>query len=313
MILDMRTRLAGLLVMLAACGTDASGPSTELPPLDAVGAAVRALYQREFRIDIPRPAIFAASPCSSAPYLTTVAYLPASTASERTIYLMHTTPDGREVTTSDDGVAPQTRTVRTPPVGTYKVLTVVLTYPETVTSAELPALEAAQATVNQQHRDFAQSRGYAAPLVQFAFTNVLIPGVQVADPRSLDAVAPVLADEGVVAGAYDIIAVINVDPAQPEGGFASSGVEVARPFVYMGNFGQWDTRLTPAQLLSVANASYHHEIGHHWGWFHGWSPVCGSSSAYTPFITEPLLYGWEDTDGDGIPEIVDPTPYGRMP
>lgn len=306
-------RLATLLVLLAACGRDGSGPPTELPPLDAVGAAVRAHFQNEFGIDIPRPAIFAASTCSGASYLTSVAYLPASSASERTIHVLFTTPDGSEVTTSYDGVAPYTRIVGTPPVGTYKVLTLVLTYPETVTSAQLPALEAAQATINQQYRDFSQSKGYAAPLVQLEFTNVLVPAAQVADPRVLDAVAPVLAAEGVVAGAYDIIAVINIDPAQPEGGFATTGVEVPRPFVYMGNFGQWDAPLTPAQWQSVANASYHHEIGHHWGWLHGWSPVCGSSSAYTPFITEPLLYGWEDTDGDRIPEIVDPTPYGRVP
>lgn len=308
----MRIHVAGLLVMLAAC-SDGAGPPTELPPLDAVGTAVRALYQREFGIDIPRPAIFSASTCAGIVYLTTVAYLPAGTASERTLYVMHTTLDGVDVSTSYDGVEPFTRTVRTPPVGTYKVLTVVLTYPETVTSAELPALEAAQATINQQHRDFAQSRGYAAPLVQFAFTNVLIPGVQVADPRSLDAVAPVIAGEGVVVDDYDIIAVINIDPAQSEGGFASGGFAGSRPFVYMGNFGLWDARLTLAQWQSVANASYHHEIGHHWGWGHGWSPVCGRSSAYTPFITEPVLYGWEDTDGDRIPEIVDPTPYGRSP
>ena len=22
------------------------------------------------------------------------------------------------------------------------------------------------------------------------------------------------------------------------------------------------------------------------------------------------LFGWSDTDGDGVPEIIDPTPYG---
>jgi hypothetical protein len=30
-----------------------------------------------------------------------------------------------------------------------------------------------------------------------------------------------------------------------------------------------------------------------------------------PFITSPILFGWEDVDGDGVPEILDDTPYGR--
>ena len=32
---------------------------------------------------------------------------------------------------------------------------------------------------------------------------------------------------------------------------------------------------------------------------------------FEPFISAPILFGWEDVDGDGIPEILDDTPYGR--
>lgn len=34
-------------------------------------------------------------------------------------------------------------------------------------------------------------------------------------------------------------------------------------------------------------------------------------AAYGPFIAPPVLFGWEDVDGDRVPEILDSTPYGR--
>ena len=33
--------------------------------------------------------------------------------------------------------------------------------------------------------------------------------------------------------------------------------------------------------------------------------------AVARFIAPPILFGWEDVDGDGVPEILDSTPYGR--
>ena len=32
---------------------------------------------------------------------------------------------------------------------------------------------------------------------------------------------------------------------------------------------------------------------------------------YEPFIIPPVLFGWEDLDGDRVPEISSKTPYGR--
>jgi hypothetical protein len=37
----------------------------------------------------------------------------------------------------------------------------------------------------------------------------------------------------------------------------------------------------------------------------------GTQLGYEPFITSPRLFGWEDVDGDGVPEIMDRRPYGR--
>src|SRR5262249_33583895 len=32
---------------------------------------------------------------------------------------------------------------------------------------------------------------------------------------------------------------------------------------------------------------------------------------FEPFLAAPVLFGWEVVDGDGGPEILDATPYGR--
>ena len=80
----------------------------------------------------------------------------------------------------------------------------------------------------------------------------------------------------------------------------------------MGNYGRWAAPLSERQWTSVARAVYHHEVAHYWGWEHGWSPSCGATRlGFEPFIASPVLFGWEDVDGDGVPEIVDDTPYGR--
>jgi hypothetical protein len=63
---------------------------------------------------------------------------------------------------------------------------------------------------------------------------------------------------------------------------------------------------------SIARTAYHHEMAHLWGWEHEWSVACTRAADRSrPFLADPVLFGWEDVDGDGVPEILDATPYGR--
>ncbi|HSA55402.1 MAG TPA: hypothetical protein VLE53_06835 [Gemmatimonadaceae bacterium] len=302
------------LLILAACGSDPTGtPPKGLPPLDPVATRVRHAYQGEFNVSVPQPAIFndpLANNCSGVGYLTTVAYLPGATPGARRMHVMHMSRDGTGFATTHEGSSAYMKIVQVPPAGTFKVLTVVLEWPTRFTSAELPHLVEAQRVINQQHADFAASRGYASPIVRFEFTNVMLARPDVADPRERDAVIEDLSVQGVDTAGVDFLAVVNIDPARPEGGFASPSTY--RPwFAYMGNFGTFTSIVTASQVQSIANATYHHEIAHHWGWAHSWTPTCGTYRPFTPFITAPALFGWEDNDRDGTPEILDPTPYGR--
>ncbi|HEX6251493.1 MAG TPA: hypothetical protein VFZ56_08680 [Gemmatimonadaceae bacterium] len=314
----MRVSLASLLLVLIACGSEPTGPpdgspgTPQQPLVPSISAAVSTSYQREFQESVPRPAIFDQDPragCTGAGHLMTTAYLPTGNPGERRLLEMYLSRDGTSLVTAREGGLKHSRVLRIIPAGTFNVLTVLVTYPETTDDASLALLSQAQAGINAQHELFATSRGYASPIVVFSFANVLLPPGEISDPRALSSVRAALADNGLSTVGYDFVVVLNPDPDRPEGGFAAFGT-AAPYFVYMGNYGLWKSPLSAAAFVNVAAAAYHHEIGHHWGWRHDWTE-CGDPTTWAPFITAPILFGWEDTDGDRTPEILDTTPYGR--
>jgi hypothetical protein len=277
--------------------------------------AVRDMYAVVHGISVPMPAIYteaAALTCTAGGYITTVAYLPIGVPGRRQMFVMHLTPDGGSLTPGYQGQTSYTLMIGTLPAGTVRILTVLLTWPETLTAEDLPKWESAQGVINAQHATLAEARGLSQPIVRFDYTNVVLDGSRVAVPGSLTGIRAALEADGRTADGYDMVAVVNIDPARSEGGFA---VRLEQPFIYMGNYSSSTFRhpMTDSQLQNIANAVYHHEAGHHWGWAHDWSPTCGTEASFRPFITSPALYGWDDTDGDGVPEILDETPYRRRP
>ena len=216
----------------------------------------------------------------------------------------------RSYTSSDGGtVTRQDRTSVVTPAGTFRVATVMVRYPQTIGSDAVALLESAQRQINDDHASFAKARGYSAPIVVFNNTNFVIDASQVVNARSILGVGVSLSQLGRSASDFDFVVSINIDPGQSEGGFSAVGPTPA--FIYMGNFSQWHAALSAADFTSVAGAVYHHEVIHHWGWpgTHDWQ-TCGGSFGFN-FRVPPMLLGWEDVDGDGVPEILDPTPYGR--
>ena len=279
-----------------------SYPEIPVPPAPSreLEAAVRDAYERELGELIPRPAIYndpRSVNCLGEGHLTTTAYL----GQDRVMY-MYLSRDGATVTLKSDGRA----TLH--PAGTFRVLTVFVDHPAT-TRDRLALWEAAQAKINREHAEFASSRGYDSPIVVFENTNVVIEASQIRDPRNeSDVISAVESQEGISADRFDIIISINIDPAELEGGFASGA------FVYVGNYTPWEGPLTARDMYWIASTAYHHEVGHVWGWpgTHDWSGSCGGTDlGFKPFIVPPILFGWEDVDGDGVPEILDTTPYGR--
>lgn len=165
--------------------------------------------------------------------------------------------------------------------------------------------EEAQQKINDEHRAYAISQGYAAPIVQFQNTNILVDSGAIKEPR-LENIKWEVNKQGVDIKDYDIVALVDLNAAEPNGGFGVFQSRFVKIGWFYGNIKNQTDELDRDKMKGVANAVYHHEIGHVWGWEHEWSDMDNTDF----FITEPVLFGWEDMDGDGVPEILDKNPYG---
>jgi hypothetical protein len=278
--------------------------SPELRDVTSIEAAVKAAYQREFGRTVEHPAIYnnpQANNCRGEGHLTTTAYLRSGTTT--TLLSMYMSRDAATVTRKNESVGPLL------PAGTIRVLVLLLHYPQTVAANALALWEAGQKAINEDHAAFAKSRGYNAPIVVFENTNILIDPTRVANPRRPGSVRMAAEHEGISIANYQIVMAIDINPHESFGGYS---VPEERA-VYVGNYSSWKTLLGAPQWKMIARTAYHHEIAHHWGWpsTHDWAGSCGSSKPdYAPFIAPPILFGWEDLDGDHVPEILSKTPYG---
>lgn len=210
-----------------------------------------------------------------------------------TCYRAYIRPDGRVFSL---------RTQPLHPVGIQKVLCVIVDHPNLNLSANLFHWEKAQELINEEHMAYSTTLG-VDPIVQFENTNILLEPALFESDRELDVYAA-LTLNGIDYHGYDIVAFIDLDTSSKSGGFAvPEGKYLKIGWFYDANV---PTTITEERMKGVANAVYHHETGHLWGWEHEWS----DADTVNYFITETALFGWTDVDGDGIIEILDSNPYG---
>jgi len=275
----------------------------DLPRRTPLESAVRDAYQREFAERVPIPAIFndeRSVDCAGTGHMMTTAYMNGP-RNRSTLLQMYLPRDGTQV--EKKAVSSVIR-----PAGTFKTLVVIVGYGVTVSAEGIKLFERAQKQINEDHAAFARSRGYAAPLIVFDNTNVVVAPDEISDPQKPADVRAAAARKGVSLAGYQFIIVIDPNPVRFAGGLAIP----PNGNVYVGNFGHWTMVLGQAEWTAIARTAYHHEVAHHWGWIHDWSPTCGATKlGFEPFPAAPALFGWEDVDGDRVPEILDETPYGR--
>ena len=303
---DHRSRqrtVAALFVAagILACDKEPNGPTTLGPPTP-LQDAIAQRFQEQFGETLSRPAVFVPTVDSSRAcewHVTSTAWVKPS-GPKATLLTLYTSPDGRTVAKGES--APYLR-----PAGNFRVLVALVRHPN-VGDGGLALWEAAQRQMNTDHESFARSKGFPTPIVTFTNTNVVLEPDDARGVYSRAGIVAVLASRGYIESAYDVIVSVNINPAITEGGFSLPG----QGFIYMGNFGFKQPLLSASAFVSIARAVYGHEFAHLWGWpgTHDWA-ACHTGTFPSNFWVPPVLLGWEDVDGDRIPEIKDPDPYGR--
>ena len=186
------------------------------------------------------------------------------------------------------------------PEGVKQVLSIIIVYEEINPLSDFAMLwEKEQGRINQELIDFSKNQGYDKPVVEFINTNLYYDG-ELPDLEGsislLDTINSITLSHNININAFDHVLYIDLNLEKRMGGWADYKTGIAR----MGWF--YNTNEINQQTVSgLANACYHHEIGHLWGWEHEWSDV----NDQTNFITVPSLFGWEDLNGNGNPDIID--------
>jgi hypothetical protein len=215
------------------------------------------------------------------------------------------------------------------PAGNYKILVVYVDYGNlTVDKADALTQVPIFATwTDQLYNDFARSQGFSAsPL------SIQADGAWIATPPSPGALltrAQILAGTGIDASKYDFVIQIDLDQNNTTGlkhwpGLLDQGGGVALQgcgaYDKSGEVNIWSvvmqTRGTKDFVHGTLSMDFNHELSHLFGMLDNWpfspgsitSPDGARHDDWIPYVN----FGWTDTDGDGIPEIVDPTPYGTL-
>ncbi len=275
--------------------------SSATAQFDDMGLVFSEAFEQQFGTDIPNPAVVRSGwkPEQLRHEWVSTAYLDSKQ------YRLFWWSDGSVTTDVGDPIHQL-------PKGDSQVIVVAVDHGNTNIAQVLDDLwPTAQAEIDMSHASFAAARGYAEPVVRFTHTNILALRSEIGDPRDRNSVVAFLAGKGYSEQDFDIVVSMDLDAESTSGGFTD-----LNDFVYMGCFfctGGGFQSLSASDLTLVANAIYHHEFGHIWGWNHDWTDCTPISNVdlCQGFMTAPTLWGWEDTDGDGVPEILDSTPYGR--
>jgi hypothetical protein len=200
------------------------------------------------------------------------------------------------------------------PAGLYRVLIAFLDFGDTDITREdvLNAVPEVNRVVNEWHQNYARAHGLPKPILQLQMTGRY---ARVRPREQLDfTAAEIRTLTGVNPSDYNLLAQVDLSKENRSAGRGAGGMS------YFGNPGPraervtlWTTLPTSQNIVEhLAGVLFDHELAHCLGWIHPWSVGDGGYVADEDRVSSipSLMFGWTDTDGDGVIEIWDPTPYG---
>jgi hypothetical protein len=212
------------------------------------------------------------------------------------------------------------------PAGLYRVLILFVDYgnvsgvDQKAALAQVPLMAD---WLNQQYTNFAISQGFASAPMQVEVAGAFVAAPP--SPGNLLRVDEIRSLTGFDANAYDLVIQIDFDANNTyanthwPGLFPDVGGGIA--LQGCGSFEDPQTRVNiwsglddPANVQGALFMDLSHEMSHLFGMLDSWPftpagltrPDGTPGDDWIPYV----MFGWTDTDGDGIPEIIDSTPYG---
>ncbi len=327
-------------ISVTVTGLSSISPTPTLAPgavYPEVISKIQATYSNLFKLDVKAPAIARKfRPGVEDPWVST-AYI------GNVLYDVELFADGHVETWAtpvfpNTAVDLKTSYFKEPvcrPAGVYSMLVVFLDFGNLKVGKDelLADLAAATADVNARYAAYLSAGPGSAPILQIHTSGVVIP-VPKEVAGKLITPAQIKKYAGVDPATYQWIAQVDLDSASTfryangqtteatSFGYAFHGCPAvqsepniqitidAAPELQGTGIRIDDNRLTGVMLA--------HEVYHLFGYpaSHSWACTNGpqKDSADNCGISDvpALLLGWMDTDGDGVPEIMDSTPYGIL-
>jgi hypothetical protein len=207
------------------------------------------------------------------------------------------------------------------PAGNYRVLVVFVDYGNTGTVREtaLAQVPPVVAWLNGLYADFAAGQGYSSPLMTIA-----ADAAYVSPPPArgqLLTTAQIRTLTGKDPAAYDFLMQIDLDVNGTFGtrnypGLIEAGGGLALNACGGSKSGAtniWSSVTDAREVQGGLTMDFNHELSHMFGMMDDWpyrQGVAGPGGSIIDDWIPYVMFGWSDADGDGIPEILDSTPYG---
>jgi hypothetical protein len=295
------------------------------PPLDEAGAQRRIseLIQQNFNVTIPKPSVARID----SPQNPAMSRWVGSAYFKGTRYYIDLYDDTHYAWSNAPYSDPAHRTggnnwVLCRPAGNFRVLTIFVDYGNTGTdrNTALAKVPVVVDWLNGLYTNFAVSQGQSQ-----AFMHVEADAAYVSPPPSpgdFMTAAQVLSLTGKDPSNYDFVMQIDLDAngtlvGRNFTGIIESGGGVALQGCGSGSktgiINIYSSISQSTDLEGALVMDYNHELSHLFGMMDNWLAVAAPGpdgltiDDWIPYI----LFGWTDSDGDGIPEIIDPTPYGN--
>jgi hypothetical protein len=201
------------------------------------------------------------------------------------------------------------------PSGIIRMLAVIVDYGNTGTDPNLVVddLHQSLAMANQRWADYSSRMGLSQSILQVELTTALAGAPST--PGQYLTTAEVSTRTGFDPAQFDLLAEIDLDRDNlATGQYGGLGVSLSGGCRPSGpsrvNIGM---NVNASEYFRVGGSVFEHELTHAMGWQHWWANGQGSTPDWSSLAGRWMparMFGWTDLDGDGVIEIMDPTPYG---